>query len=87
MERPQTFQDVQALLRNLQSLWGSGLRRRVFRFTSSLCDRFYPTVETHATFMATLPESDSYHGPLFYGALQSVLKVSSMHSPATATAG
>ncbi|KAJ5133498.1 hypothetical protein N7448_001474 [Penicillium atrosanguineum] len=76
VERPQTSQDVQALVRNLQSLWASQPRHRVFRFASSLCDRFIPTVETHATLLATLADSDSYHGPLFYGALQSVLKAS-----------
>ncbi|KAJ5215903.1 uncharacterized protein N7498_002310 [Penicillium cinerascens] len=75
-ERPQTPQDVQALVRNLQTWWASRPRRRVFRFASSLCDRFLPTVETHATLLATLPESDTYHGPLFYGVLQSVLKAS-----------
>lgn len=81
MERPQTPQDVQALVRSLQSLWASQPRRRVFRFASSLCDEFLPTVETHATLLATLPDTESYHGPLFYGALQSVLKVGSMHFP------
>jgi hypothetical protein len=86
-ERPQTPQDVQALVRNLQSLWASRPRRRVFRFASSLCDRFLPTVETHATLLATLPDSDTYHGPLFYGVLQSVLKVSSIHSYGTLTEG
>jgi len=67
-------------VRNLQTSWASLSRRRVFRLASSLCDKFLPTIETHATLLATLTNSDTDHDPIFYGVLQSVLKVGSLHS-------
>lgn len=41
----------------------------------TLCDRFLPTVETHAALLAVLPDPEVHYAPLFYGALQTVLKV------------
>lgn len=41
----------------------------------TLCDRFVPAVETHAALLATLPDAEIHYGPLFYGALETVLKV------------
>lgn len=71
-ERPQTATDVQALVRNLHTLWISQPGQRV----AGLCDRFSPTVESHSQILAVLPDGDLYYTPLLYGVLQSVIKVS-----------
>ncbi|KAJ5915231.1 hypothetical protein N7454_011126 [Penicillium verhagenii] len=72
-ERPQTVSDVQALVRNLHTVWASRPRQRV----AGLCERFIPTVETHAHILAVLPDGVLYYTPLLYGVLQSVIKASS----------
>lgn len=41
----------------------------------TLCDRFIPTIETYAALLAVLPDAEIHYAPLFYGALQTVLKV------------
>lgn len=41
------------------------------------CDSLLATLDTHATFLSALPDALSYT-PLFYGVLQSVLKVSAL---------
>ena len=74
--RPQTKDDVNALIRSLQSFWMARPRQRVYSQARVLCEQFLPTIDTHATLLARLPDSDLYHTPTFYGALQSVLKVS-----------
>ncbi|KAJ5599524.1 hypothetical protein N7450_000591 [Penicillium hetheringtonii] len=78
--RPQTRDDVNALINSLQSFWMTRPRQRVYSQVKVLCDQFLPTVDTHATLLARLPDSHFYHAPTFYGALQSVLKASS-HYP------
>ena len=75
-ERSQTASDVQELVRNLQTFWMSRPRQRVFSRCMTLCEQFLPTVDTHATILAVLPDADAYYIPLLYGVLQSVLKVS-----------
>lgn len=70
-ERPQTAADVQELVRHLQSVWKGRPRQRL----SSICDRFLPTIETHAQLLSVLPDGASYYTPLLYGVLQSVIKV------------
>ncbi|KAJ5725658.1 uncharacterized protein N7483_007015 [Penicillium malachiteum] len=72
-ERPQTAADVEELVRNLQTFWMSRPRQRV----SSSCERFLPTIDTHAKLLAVLPDGSSYYAPLLYGVLQSVIKASS----------
>ncbi|KAJ5814228.1 uncharacterized protein N7503_000978 [Penicillium pulvis] len=72
-ERPQTATDVQALVRDLHTLWMSRPRQRV----AGLCDRFIPTVESHSQILAVLPDGNLYYTPLLYGVLQSVIKASS----------
>lgn len=74
--RPQTRDDVNALIKSLQSFWMTRPRQRVYSQVKVLCDQFLPTVDRHATLLARLPDSHLYHTPTFYGALQSVLKVS-----------
>lgn len=74
-ERPQTVQDVRALVRNIQSFWMTRPRQRVFSRSMTLCDRFLLTIETHAALLTVLPDSETYYAPLFYGTLQTVLKV------------
>lgn len=74
-EEPPTAHSVAALVHSLQSFWMSRPRQRVFGDAMALCDRFLPTIDTHARLLVVLPNSDRYHAPLFYGVLQSVLKV------------
>lgn len=82
-EEESTAHNVTALVHSLQSFWMSRPRQRVFSDAMTLCDRFLPTVDTHARLLAVLPNSDRYHAPLFFGVLQSVLKVRDV--PATTT--
>lgn len=74
-ERPQTAQDVLALIRNIQSVWLTRPRQWIFARSMSLCDRFVPAVETHTALLAVLPDAEVHYVPLFHGALQTVLKV------------
>lgn len=73
-ERPQTVDDVKTLLGNINAFWTSRPRQRVFSDSMDLCDRLLPTMDTHATLLSVLPDALSYT-PLFYGVLQSVIKV------------
>ncbi|KAJ5176173.1 uncharacterized protein N7482_002050 [Penicillium canariense] len=75
--QPPSAGDVVALVRSMQSLWKSPPRQRVFGPAITLCDRFLPTVETHALLLPVLPDADLFHAPLFYGVLQTVIKASS----------
>ena len=74
-DRPPSVDDVVALVRNTQSFWRSQPRHRVFGEASALCDKFVPTLNTHATLLAVLPDADLFHAPLFYSVLQTVIKV------------
>lgn len=73
--RPQTVDDVNALVRSLQSFWKARPRQRVYSQARVLSDQFLPTLNTHATLLARLPDANLHYAPNFYGALQSVLKV------------
>ncbi|OOQ82356.1 phytanoyl-CoA dioxygenase family protein [Penicillium brasilianum] len=75
-DRPPSVSDVVALVRNTQSLWRSQPRHRVFDQVVALCDRFVPTLETHATLLAVLPDANLFHAPLFYSVLQTLIKAS-----------
>jgi hypothetical protein len=74
-DRPPSVDDVVALIRNTQSFWRSQPRHRVFGEASALCDKFVPTLNTHATLLAVLPDADLFHAPLFYSVLETVIKV------------
>lgn len=74
-QRPQTVDDVSTLVRSLQAFWMARPRQRVYSQAKVLSEQFLSTVNTHATLIARLPDSNLYHAPTFYGALQSVLKV------------
>jgi hypothetical protein len=67
--------NVVALVRNTQFLWRSQPRSRVFGQAVALCDRFVPTLETHATLLSVLPDADLFHTPLFYSVLQTLIQV------------
>lgn len=73
--RPQAAADVHTLMRQLQTDWAAPPRQRVFRRASALTDKFLPTVDTHASVLAVLPDGPRYHTPLLYAVLQSVIKV------------
>jgi hypothetical protein len=79
-ERPQTVADVKTLLGKIKTFWMSRPRPRVFSDSMDLCDRLLPTMDTHATLLSTLPDALSYT-PLFYGVLQSVIKVGASDAP------
>lgn len=74
-DRAPSVGDLVALIRNTQSFWRSQPRKRVFGQALDLCDKFVPTLETHATLLAVLPDADLFHAPLFYSVLQTVVKV------------
>ena len=74
-DQPPSVDDVVALIRNTQSFWRSQPRHRVFGEASALCDKFVPTLNTHATLLAVLPDADLFHAPLFYSVLQTMIKV------------
>lgn len=78
--RPQTVDDVYALVRSLQSFWKARPRQRVYSQPRLLSEQFLPTLNTHATLLARLPDANFHYAATFYGALQSVLKASS-HYP------
>lgn len=73
--RPQTAHDIVDLVRKTQTYWMSRPRQRVYSQASALCDRLLPTLDTHSALLSVLPESNLY-ALLFYGVLQSLLKVS-----------
>ncbi|KAJ5966227.1 hypothetical protein N7481_012941 [Penicillium waksmanii] len=78
--RPQSVDDVNALVRSLQSFWKARPRQRVYSQARVLSEQFLPTLNTHATLLARLPDANLHYAPTFFGALQSVLKASS-HYP------
>ncbi|OJJ31116.1 hypothetical protein ASPWEDRAFT_119323 [Aspergillus wentii DTO 134E9] len=74
-ERPQDARDVLSLVRNVQTVWMSTPRQRVFSLSMTLCDRFLSTFDSHSILLMTLPECELYIS-LFYGSLQSLIKAS-----------
>ena len=81
-ERPQTSHDVQAVVRNVQTRWLSHPRQQVFSRSMTLCDTFVETIDPHAVLLMTLPKNESYRS-LFYGVLQSIIKVSLCDLPSS----
>ncbi|KAE8157974.1 hypothetical protein BDV40DRAFT_276869 [Aspergillus tamarii] len=74
-ERPQTSEDVRAVVRDVQTRWLSHPRQQVFSRSMTLCDTFMETIDPHAVLLMTLPKNESYRS-LFYGVLQSIIKAS-----------
>lgn len=74
-ERPQTLQDVQVLIRDVQAYWVSSPRQRLFSRSLALCDTFLATSGSHALPLTALP-SHQYYSSLLYGTLQTIIKVS-----------
>lgn len=73
-ERLQEFHDVSAMVGNVRTVWMSNPRRRVFSRSMALCDQFISTVHLHLVLFSGLPRNEAYL-TLFYGVLQSVIKV------------
>ncbi|KAL4749294.1 hypothetical protein BDW72DRAFT_195018 [Aspergillus terricola var. indicus] len=77
-ERPQTLQDVQVLIRDVQAYWVSNSRRRLFSRSMALCDTFLATFGSHAMPLKALP-SHQYYSSLLYGTLQTIIKAASKY--------
>ncbi|CBF70286.1 hypothetical protein AN6050.2 [Aspergillus nidulans FGSC A4] len=77
-ERPQTLQDVQVLIRDVQAYWVSSPRQRLFSRSMALCDTFLATSGSHALPLKALP-SHQYYSSLLYGTLQTIIKASSKY--------
>ncbi|KAL4943194.1 hypothetical protein BDV06DRAFT_190459 [Aspergillus oleicola] len=75
-ERPQTAQDVQALIRDIQADWTSSHQQRLCSRSSPLCDAFSVTLDAHTMPLMALP-GHQFYSSLFYGTLQSLIKASS----------
>jgi hypothetical protein len=73
-ERLQEFRDVSAMIGNLQNVWMSTPRQRVFDRSMALCDQFISSVHLHLALLSALPRNEAYIA-LFHGVLQSVIKV------------
>jgi hypothetical protein len=73
-ERLQEFRDVSAMIGNLQNVWMSTPRQRVFDRSMALCDQFISSVHLHLVLLSALPRNEAYI-TLFHGVLQSVIKV------------
>ncbi|KAF7586876.1 hypothetical protein BBP40_008205 [Aspergillus hancockii] len=74
-ERPQTSQDVLAVVRSVQTVWMSHPRKQLFSRSMTLCDTFLSTIDSHAVLWMFISRSESYRS-LFYGVLQSIIKAS-----------
>ncbi|KAL4764839.1 uncharacterized protein BDW70DRAFT_128947 [Aspergillus foveolatus] len=77
-ERPQTLQDVQVLIRDVQAYWVSSPRQRLFSRSMALSDTFLATFGSHALPLKALP-SHQYYSSLLYGTLQTIIKASSKY--------
>ncbi|KAL4910354.1 hypothetical protein BDW74DRAFT_144934 [Aspergillus multicolor] len=77
-ERPQTAQDVQALIRDVQAPWASNTQQQLFNQSSSLCDAFLATLDLHTVPLKALP-SHHFYSSLLYGTLQTIIKASSKY--------
>ncbi|RHZ48498.1 uncharacterized protein CDV56_102008 [Aspergillus thermomutatus] len=74
-ERLQEFHDVSAMIGNVQTVWMSNPRRRVFSRSMALCDQFIASVHLHLVLLPALPRNEAYLA-LFHGVLQSIIKAS-----------
>ncbi|GAQ06755.1 hypothetical protein ALT_4076 [Aspergillus lentulus] len=74
-ERLQEFRDVSAMIGNVQNVWMSTPRQRVFNRSMALCDQFISSVHLHLVLLSALPRNEAYIA-LFHGVLQSVIKAS-----------
>ncbi|KAL3470165.1 hypothetical protein BJX99DRAFT_264485 [Aspergillus californicus] len=74
-ERPQTLQDVQALIRHTQPFW---LSHSSFNHLATLCDVLSASLDSHTALLTTLPSYQSYSS-LFYSALQTIIKASAKY--------
>ncbi|RDW90617.1 uncharacterized protein DSM5745_02392 [Aspergillus mulundensis] len=72
-ERPQTSQDVQALIRSIQAPWASHTQQQLFSHSSALCDAFLATLDLHTIPLKALP-SQHFYSSLLYGTLQTIIK-------------
>ncbi|KAL2856663.1 hypothetical protein BJY01DRAFT_171658 [Aspergillus pseudoustus] len=72
-ERPQTFQDVYNLVRDIQNKWASNPQQRLLSQSTTLCDTFLATLDAHTLPLTTLP-SHQFYSSLLYAALQSIIK-------------
>ncbi|KAL4818778.1 hypothetical protein BDW67DRAFT_155923 [Aspergillus spinulosporus] len=77
-ERPQTLQDVQALIKDVQASWVSSPRQRLFSRSVALCDTFLATFGSHAMLLKALP-SHQYYSSLLCGTLQTIIKASAKY--------
>ncbi|KAL2834245.1 hypothetical protein BDW59DRAFT_45259 [Aspergillus cavernicola] len=77
-ERPQTVQDVQALVRDIQDLWVSRSQQVVFTRSMTLSDTFSATLDSHTIPLTALP-SHQFYSSLLYSALQSIIKASAKY--------
>ncbi|KAL4737022.1 hypothetical protein BDV11DRAFT_163163 [Aspergillus similis] len=77
-ERPQTLQDVQVLIKNVQAYWVSNPRQRLFSRSMALGDTFLATFGSHAMPLKALP-SHQYYSSLLYGTLQTIIKAVSKY--------
>lgn len=73
-ERPQTTQDVQTLVRDIQASWTSSPQKQLFSHSIALCDAFSSTLDAHMALLMTLP-SHQFYSTLLCGTLQSIIKV------------
>ncbi|KAI9375342.1 hypothetical protein BJX61DRAFT_549656 [Aspergillus egyptiacus] len=72
-ERPQTSQDVQRLVRDIQSGWASTTQRLRYSLPMTLCDTFSATLDAHTALLTALP-NQQFYSSLFYSVLQSIIK-------------
>ncbi|KAL5343841.1 hypothetical protein BJX70DRAFT_393263 [Aspergillus crustosus] len=77
-ERPQTAQDVRALLQNIQAFWASDSKHHLFRQSKALSDLFLATLDSHTAPLMALPAHQIYSAVL-HGTLQSIIKASARH--------
>ncbi|KAL4975840.1 hypothetical protein BDW66DRAFT_136454 [Aspergillus desertorum] len=77
-ERPQTPQDVQRLIQDIQASWASSPQRRLFSRSMALSDAFLATFGSHAMPLTALP-SHQFYSSLLYGTLQTIIKASSKY--------
>lgn len=71
---PPNDSDLLPVVRAVQTSWMSSPHQPLFTRSSSLCDHFLSSVNTHSSLLSTLPDCDAYRA-LFYAAIQSVIKV------------
>lgn len=72
-ERPRDARGLATEIRNVQARCIASSHKRPFSRLMGLCDDFLATVDVHSL-LSTLPMSETYLA-LFYGTLQSIVKV------------